>query len=201
MIERLLLEVLHVGGPLDVLGQLVTIAAVLLGAITTHVTNHLMERQRKRDALLTRWDEKKLDAYAEYIDRVRTCIYSAVLLYEVHNDMRAIERGEHELTLELAEAEGSRARSFERVMLLAEDGVIAAAHELNAASLAIDWRARGATQGTLEEWRELHKTAFAAINGFHEAARDDLGVNGRFHGDQHSSKELILPRPLQDEEA
>ncbi|MEU3185936.1 hypothetical protein ABZ707_17290 [Streptomyces sp. NPDC006923] len=184
---------------MDILGQLVTIAAVLLGAITTHVTNHLMERQRKRDALLTRWDEKKLDSYAEYIDKVRTCIYAAVLLYEVHNNMRAIERGEHELTLELAEAEGGRARSFERVMLLAEDGVIEAAHKLNAASLAIDWRARGATQGTLEEWRELHKVAFAAINGFHEAARDDLGVNGKFHGDQHSSKDLILPGSRRDE--
>ncbi|MGX1484556.1 hypothetical protein RKD45_003632 [Streptomyces griseus] len=30
--------------------------------------------------MLTRWDERKLEAYAGYIDHVRRCIYSAVLL-------------------------------------------------------------------------------------------------------------------------
>lgn len=184
---------------MDIIGQLVTIAAVLLGALTTHVTNHLMERHRNRYALLTRWDEKKLDAYAEYIDRVRTCIYAAVLLYEVKLDIRSIERSQHELTLELAEAEGSRGRAFERVMLLAEDGVIEAAHDLNTAAAAIDWRARGATEGTMADWRDLHSVAFQAINGFHQAARGDLGVSGDFQGEQHSARGLILPNTRQDD--
>lgn len=179
---------------MDVVGQLVTIAAVLLGGLATHFTNHRMERQRMQYTMLTRWDERKLDAYAEYIDRVRTCIYSSVLLYEVRKDMRRIERSEQDLIMELADAEGSRGRAFERVMLLAEDGVVEAAHRLNAAAHAIDWRARGATEGTLEEWRELHKTAFQAINGFHGAAREDLGVSGNFHSEEHGARDLILPR-------
>lgn len=179
---------------MDIAGQLVTIAAVLLGGLTTHFTNHRMERQRTRYTMLTRWDERKLDAYAEYIDRVRTCIYASVLLYEVRKGMRSIERSERELTSELVDAEGRRGRAFERVMLLAEDGVVDAAHRLNAAAHAIDWRARGTTDGTLEEWRQLHKTAFQAINRFHEAARDDLGVSGNFHGEEHGARDLVLPR-------
>ncbi|MGR8009644.1 hypothetical protein [Streptomyces hypolithicus] len=173
---------------------MVTIVAVLLGALTTHLANHLMERQRTRYAMLTRWDERKLDAYAGYIDHVRRCIYVAVLLYEVRNDMRSMDRSEAELTLELVEAEGYRGRAFERVMLLAENHVIEAAHAVNQTAAAIDWQARGATEGTLQDWRDLHKAVFQAVNSFHEAARDDLGVNGNFHGDEHSSRDLILPR-------
>ncbi|MGQ4440603.1 hypothetical protein ACN6LI_005799, partial [Streptomyces violaceoruber] len=45
-----------------------TIAAVLVGALTTHATNYLMERSRNRNQLLTRWDDKKVDAYGEYVD-------------------------------------------------------------------------------------------------------------------------------------
>lgn len=189
------------GDFMDLVGQLVTIAAVLVGALTTHMTNHLMERQRTRYAMLTRWDERKLDAYTGYIDHVRRCVYSAVLLYEVRNGIRAIDRAESDLTLELAEAEGSRGRAFERVMLLAENQVIEAAHAVNRAAAAIDWQARGATDGTLEDWRELHRTVFSAINVFHEAARDDLGVNGNFHGDAHSSRDLILPRATRENDA
>ncbi|NED11286.1 hypothetical protein [Streptomyces sp. SID9124] len=186
---------------MDLVGQLVTIAAVLVGALTTHMTNHLMERHRTRYAMLTRWDERKLEAYAGYIDRVRRCIYSAVLLYEVRSGMRTIDRAESDLTLELAEAEGSRMRAFERVMLLAENQVIEAAHGVNRAAAAIDWQSRGATEGTLADWRELHRAVFSAINVFHEAARNDLGVNGTFHGNEHSSRDLILPRATSENES
>ncbi|MEU8832363.1 hypothetical protein [Streptomyces sp900116325] len=184
-----------------VIGQVVTIVAVLVGALTTHVTNHLMERQRMKYVMLTRWDERKLDAYAGYIDHVRTCIYAAVLLYEVRHDLRRMDRSEEELTLALAEAEGSRGRAFERVMLLAENQVIEAAHVVNQAAAAVDWQARGATEGTLQGWRDLHKAVFQAINNFHEAARDDLGVNGIFHGVEHSSRDLVLPRMARENEA
>ncbi|WP_328561539.1 hypothetical protein [Streptomyces coelicoflavus] len=39
-----------------------TIAAVLLGALATHVTNHPMERSRNRHRLPTRWNGKKVGA-------------------------------------------------------------------------------------------------------------------------------------------
>ncbi|MFJ6212216.1 hypothetical protein ACIQGZ_02600 [Streptomyces sp. NPDC092296] len=178
---------------MDAVSQLVTIAAVVLGAVTTYVTNHLMERTKHRQTLLMRWDEKKLDAYAEYVGRVRRCIYAAVLLFEVREGIRTIERSEHELVLELAEAEGRRALAFERVMMLAGDQVIEAAHAVNKAALAIDWRARGAVEGSLEGWRALHTDVFAAINRFHQQARADLGVTGGFAGEEHTSRGLILP--------
>jgi hypothetical protein len=58
--------------------------------------------------------------------------------------------------------------------------VVEAAHEFNAASRAVDWRATGKTPGTLADGRERNPTVFRAINAFHEAARVDLGVGGSF---------------------
>ncbi|MEV6212604.1 hypothetical protein [Kitasatospora sp. NPDC051914] len=178
---------------MDTAAQLVTIAAVLLGALTTYLTNHLMERSKRRDGLRVRWDERKLDTYVEYVGSVRACIYSAVLVFEVGQDIRAMPRTHQELMLDLTEAEGRRALAFERLMMLADEGVIEAAHALNAAVLAIDWQARGLVEGTIAEWRGLHTEAFRAINAFHQVARDDLGVNGGFAGELHSARGLILP--------
>ncbi|WP_033220102.1 hypothetical protein [Kitasatospora phosalacinea] len=178
---------------MDTVTQLVTIAAVLLGGLSTYATNQLVERSKRRDTLRVRWDEKKLDAYVEYVGSVRSCIYASVLAYEVTHSIRDMPRTEHELLMDLTEAEGRRALAFERLMMLAGDQVIESAHAVNAAALAIDWRARRLVDGSLEEWRALHTEIFRAINVFHEVARADLGVSGGFVSDQHTARGLILP--------
>ncbi|TDQ54774.1 hypothetical protein EV190_10190 [Actinorugispora endophytica] len=178
---------------MDLVGQLVTIAAVLLGAVTTYITNHLMERNKHKLGLRTRWDEKKLDAYADYVGKIRSSGYAAVLLYEVREGMRTLPRTEQDLAEGLTDAVGDQSLAFERVMLLAGDAVIDAAHGVQEAMAAITWQARGTTEGTLEEWRALHTKLFTAINRFHERARADLGVSGAFLGDQHSARGLLLP--------
>lgn len=178
---------------MDTITQVVTIAAVLLGSLTTYVTNHLMERSKQRETRRVRWDEKKLDAYAEYIGRVRTVIHANVLLYEVRQEMRTMPRSEHDLMMDLTEAGGAQGVAFERVMLLAGDAVVEAAHAVQEATAAIGWQVRGVVDGTLEEWRALNSAAFRAINEFHQCARADLGVSGSFEGEQHTARGLLLP--------
>ncbi|MFF4735068.1 hypothetical protein ACFY2W_04080 [Streptomyces sp. NPDC001262] len=175
--------------------QFVTISAVILGGLTTHLTNALAERGRKRHQLLTRWDDKKLDAYAGYVDRIRASIFLAVELYEHREGLRDSQRSEREIIAEMADAGRLRGRSFERIMLLGGDEVVEAAHELNTATLRIDWQALGKTHGTLQDWRELNRTAFRAINTFHDVARADLGVSGSVTGAQHPERDLLLPPP------
>lgn len=178
---------------MDTITQLVTIAAVLLGSLTTYATNQLVERSKRRESRRVRWDEKKLDAYAEYIGRVRSVIHANVLLYEVREGMRAMPRSEHDLMMDLTEAGAAQAVAFERVMLLAGDAVVDAAHAVQEATAAIGWQARGVVDGTLIEWRARNAAAFAAINLFHQCARLDLGVSGAFEGEQHSARGLLLP--------
>ncbi|MDH6111546.1 hypothetical protein P3T36_004700 [Kitasatospora sp. MAP12-15] len=175
--------------------QLVTIAAVLVGALTTHLTNHAMERTRKQHELLTRWDDKKLHAYEGYIDRIRAGVFLAVQLYEHKEGIHASPKGEHELIAELSEASWERGRAFERIMLLGGDDVVEAAHSLNATALEVDWQANGKTHGTLDEWRNRNRAVFRAINEFHDAARQDLGVQGNVTGESHPERDLLLPPP------
>ncbi|PVD04074.1 hypothetical protein EF913_11370 [Streptomyces sp. WAC04189] len=178
-------------------GQLVTIAAVLVGALTTHLTNHLMERSRNRHRLLTRWDDKKVDAYGEYVDAAKMRIAASVRLYEARENLREDHRPEEELREDLAEAGRRWGSAFERVMLLGGDEAIEAGHELNKLVAEIDWQATGRITGTLEEWRERHRAAFRAINAFHEEARTDLGIRGSVTGDRHPERDLLLPSARQ----
>uniref|UniRef100_A0AAU3H0B8 SMODS and SLOG-associating 2TM effector domain-containing protein n=1 Tax=Streptomyces sp. NBC_01401 TaxID=2903854 RepID=A0AAU3H0B8_9ACTN len=178
--------------------QLVTIAAVLLGALTTHLTTFIMERSRNKYALLTRWDDRKIDAYEGYVDRVRAGIFLAVQLYEHREGIRPSGKPESDLHEELREAARLRGRAFERVMLLGGDSVVEAGHELNTVALAIDWQADGRTIGALDEWRTRHRAAFRQINEFHEAARTDLGVQGSVKGEKHRERDLVLPSSRRD---
>lgn len=173
--------------------QLLTIAAVLLGAVTTYVTNYWSERQRRKHELVVRWDDKKLDAYESYVDRVRAAVFLCVELYEHREGIRADEASEPQIAADLADATRLRGRAFERVMLLGGDDVVEAAHALNAAALEVDWQALGKTPGTLPEWRERNRAVFRAINSFHESARADLGVAGSVTGERHSERDLLLP--------
>ncbi|MEH6374510.1 hypothetical protein V7793_09255 [Streptomyces sp. KLMMK] len=173
--------------------QLVTVVAVILGGLTTHLTNALTERRRKRHELSTRWDDKKLDAYASYVERIRTSIFLAVELYELREGLRERNRDESEIKADMSEAGHLRGRAFERIMLLGGDDVVEAAHDLNATALQVDWQAAGRITGSLEHWRERNRAAFRAINAFHDTARSDLGVSGSVTGGRHPERDLLLP--------
>lgn len=177
--------------------QWTTIAAVLLGALTTHITTFMMERRRHRHELLTRWDHSKLNAYESYIDHVRTCIFLAVQLYEHRQDIRPSDKGEAETAADMREARRLHGRAFERVMLLGGDAVVEAAHRLNEKLAEIDWQVDEKVDGTLTDWRARHRAAFNAINQFHEVARVDLGVAGSVTGDEHPDRDLLLPATRQ----
>lgn len=173
--------------------QFVTIAAVLLGALMTHVTNYLMERGRNRYQLLTRWDDKKIDAYGDYVDAVKARIATSVRLYEVREGLAESERSEHDLREDLSEVSRVWGGSFERVMLLGGDDAIEEGHELNALVAEIVWQATGKVDGTLDDWRRRNRAAFRAVNAFHEAARQDLGIRGSVTGEKHPERDLLLP--------
>jgi hypothetical protein len=177
---------------MDLATQAITIAGVLLGALTSYVTGFLIERSKDRRNLVARWDERKLETYVAYVGCVRDVIYASVLVYETREGIRTINRSQEELMLALTDAERSRALIFEQLVMLGASGTVDAAHELNRSVAAIDWRARGLMDATLQEWQELHVRAFQQINAFHVQARADLGVIGQLATD-HSNLTLNLP--------
>lgn len=182
---------------MDLAVQGLTLVGVLVGAASTYLAGYLVERSKDRRGLVLRWDERKLDTYVSYVAHVRDVIYAAVLLFEVREGMRSMDKTVDQLTLGIVEAERSRALLFEQLVMLGGVSVVDVGHELNKAVHAIDWRARALTDGDLPEWRELHVRAFQLINEFHNAARADLGVAGLLPSD-HSALSLNLPPSRQD---
>ena len=187
---------------MGIAAQVVTMLAVVLGSATSYVTNRLSERIKRKQELESRWDLRKLDTYAEFIGAVRIFIAAAVTLYEAREGIRTAQKSNEDLRAELAAYGRDRSLAFERLMLLAGDAVVEAAHGVQETAVAVEWQATGAVAGTLAEWREKNGAAFVAINHFHECARADLGVTGRFSGDEHSARGLLLPpTPVEGPEA
>ncbi|MVU83843.1 hypothetical protein GPX89_42275 [Nocardia sp. ET3-3] len=123
--------------------QIVTIAGVLVGAVSSYVATYVLTRQRNRYELSTRWDSRKLDAYEAYVDKVRANISAAWTLYHAYRseDQHPDPRTEEELRALLSETGGERSRAFERIMLLGGDDVVETAHHLNAVVAELVWRA------------------------------------------------------------
>jgi hypothetical protein len=179
--------------------QLLTIAAVLMGALSTYATNYGTERQRIRREQMTRWDDKNLDAYDNYADRVRAAAFIAVELYEHREGIHPSDDPEPQLRAQLSQTAHLKGRAFERIMLLGGDEVVEAAHALNATTLEVDWQATGKTPGALDDWRARNRAVFRSINAFHESARTDLGVSGSVSGESHPERDLPLPPARQAE--
>ncbi|MFF0457846.1 hypothetical protein [Nocardia africana] len=133
--------------------QIVTIA-VVVGSMATYFTTYLLTRQRNQYELSTRWDSKKLDAYENYVDKLRANVSAALTLYRGSQPegRPAVAQPEGELREALMESVRVRSRAFERVMLLGSGEVIEAAHSLNAVAEELIWQARGEITGTDEEW-------------------------------------------------
>jgi hypothetical protein len=181
-------------GCVDTITQVITVAAVVLGALTSYLTNFLMERTKQRASLRTRWDERKLEAYVAYVDSVRTSIYAATLLHGGPADPRNASRSEADLMDDWISSTRARAMTFERVMLLAGAPVIEMAHEVQEAVAEMGWQASGAP------WRARWKSGDSAALlpskpsiRFHQRARADLGVSGPFDGERNSARGLLLP--------
>ncbi|MFF0788684.1 hypothetical protein [Streptomyces spiralis] len=151
------------------ISQIVTLAGVLVGALTSYLSVTMAERARHRRTMATRWDQRKLDTYIEY----GTCVKEVV---DVAKRSWLAEEGSalHEEFLAAME-EGERRRSalFEALMLLADPQAVEAAHDVNVALWEILKQARAHEPSpTIGEFHKL-------LNTYHERAREDLGLGER----------------------
>jgi hypothetical protein len=143
-----------------------------------------MDRTRYRRDLDDRWTERRMDAYASYLNDVKEM--RAIARRMLHDTgfvdahlpiPLAKEKG---LPL-LAEAESHRSVSSERVLLVAGKEVIDTLRALNRAVWRIEWFARGLIENAdADAWRQASDEYHAAIDNFQECARRDLRVPGSY---------------------
>ena len=149
--------------------QLPALIGVLVGTIGTIVATSLADRARWRRRQGVRWDERRLDAYAEF----------ARALKEVHTIASRLIGGyldrEQELAL-LTEANFRHTIAWENVLLLGDAPTVTAARAWRDAVWEVELLARdgSATDGLPDL---LHR-ANEARDQFYDAARGGLGVSG-----------------------
>ncbi|MBX7267500.1 hypothetical protein KIF24_16670 [Micromonospora sp. Llam7] len=153
----------------SLVGQLPALVGVLVGTIGTIVATSLADRSRWRRSQTVRWDERRLDAYAEF----------ARALKEVHTIASRLIGGyldrDEELAA-LAEADFRHTLAWENVLLLGDGPTVTAGRAWRDVVWEIERLARNGSDRT--ELPGLLHRANEARDGFYGAARGGLGVGG-----------------------
>lgn len=151
------------------ISQLVTLAGVLIGAVTSFLATSAAERARHRRAMATRWDERKLDTYLQYA----TCVKE--ISANAKRARQAAAAGSEERQGYLAameEAELRRSAMFETLILLASPEAVEAADAVNREL----WREEVATRDPEADFPGGALGLIELMNVYHERARVDLGI-------------------------
>ncbi|WP_406410176.1 hypothetical protein OG923_16830 [Streptomyces halstedii] len=150
--------------------QIFTLVGVLIGALTSYFATTVAERAKFRREMATRWDERKLDTYIEYLTCVKQIQRAAMAAG------RAREQGMDaaEALAAMEENENRRSILFETFVLLSNEKAATAAHTVNQRTWELLRTARTPSSGTAE-LRPI--PLVEALNVLHEAARSDLTIS------------------------
>jgi len=167
---------------MNLANQIVTIAAVVAGAVTTYLVTALGDRARERREVARQWVDRKLQAYTQYANDVKSL---AIVTRQI-----TAQKGLHDAApgltgrdgiAELDEAEVRRSASYEAVKLLGDASTLRATRELNDAAHRLEWIARSNEVGVTPADSERCWQLFAdASDVFRRSVRAELGVPGAF---------------------
>ena len=160
------------------LDQLPAILGVLVGALGTLLVTSLTDKARWRRDQAVRWDTRRLDAYVAYAAAVKESHTLALRIsapYRRYSKSHAIDR-EQGLVL-LAEANVTRTKAWEAVLLLGNEAAVTATRVWKDAVDAEE-RLCGDESSDEMEWQSAVEAVDQARDGFYLSAREDLGVHG-----------------------
>ncbi|MFJ8884205.1 hypothetical protein ACIRJR_12450 [Streptomyces sp. NPDC102402] len=150
--------------------QILTLVGVLVGALTSYFATSMAERAKFRREMATRWDERKLDTYIEYVTCIKEIQRAAMAAG------RARDQGEDsaDALSEMEASENRRSIFFETFVLLSHEKAATAAHAVNQRTWELLTVARVPSSG-LAELRPI--PLVEVLNLLHEAARSDLTIS------------------------
>jgi hypothetical protein len=150
--------------------RIFTLVGVLIGALTSYLATAVAERAKFRREMTTRWDERKLDTYIEYV----TCIKEIQRAAMDAGRARDQGTGTSDALQKMEESENRRSILFETLVLLSNEKAATAAHTVNRRTWELLRAARLPSSGTAE-LRPI--PLVEALNVLHEAARSDLTIS------------------------
>jgi hypothetical protein len=164
------------------LSQLLVLAGVVVGALASYLTTAATERTRWKRILDSRWDDRRVEAYASYAQAVKDLITICSRLYAGRNimadsDSWALPPSRENLEL-FESAKRNRATAWEPVLLLGDPETVEAARNWHESVWVLERWARGDATGKREDWEKASSEVFRARSLFYESARNDLRVRG-----------------------
>lgn len=159
-----------------VVQQLVTLAAVVLGAGATFSATTLVERAKWKRSLDTRWDDRRLAAYADYANALKKTLEVCLRLAENKGYPAGFQPIDRDAGLQaFAAADAERTLRWEAVLLLGSPEAIAAARKWHKALWGFRYFVMDA-EPDHEEFLRSFEAMGHLRNEFYERARADLGV-------------------------
>ncbi|UGT42187.1 hypothetical protein LTV02_01785 [Nocardia yamanashiensis] len=156
--------------------QLLPLAGVILGAAATFSGTALHERAKWRRGLTARWDEKRLAAYSEYANALRTYATLAVRIAAARGYPTAAQPIDIDEGLRaLAEADTAKTTKWEQVLLLGSPEAVAAARNWTEAAWQLSLVARG-LHADHDAYVRLFEETGRRRDRFYLCARADLAV-------------------------
>ena len=170
------------------LQQLPALAGVVVGALASYLATSAAERARWRRSQSVRWDERRVDAYADFSHALKRCLMLSQRIAASSGYASAAQPIEPAVGLDLlAKAEEGRASQWERVLLLGDAATIEAAREWLVEGWRMEWFARGLLTGEAG-WLDACESGKACRQRFYDAARRDLGIHAKFPPDTPSPR-------------
>lgn len=164
----------------QLLYQLLVLMGVIIGALGSYLTTSAIERARWKRALDSRWDDRRVEAYASYAQSVKRVIMIASRIAAGRGLGSVTEPlAPTQVNLDLlAAAEAERASQWETVLLLGHPKTVGAARNWHEYAWRLEAYARALRTGDASDWQQLRTATDAARAAFYDSARSDLRVEG-----------------------
>ena len=180
----------------QIFSQLLVLLGVVVGAGGSYLTTSATERARWKRALDTRWDDRRVEAYASYAQSVKRTIIIAQRIAAgrgLSTDSEPL--APTQVSLDLLEAtEAERASQWETVLLLGHPATVAAARDWHEHAWRLQAYARALLTGSASAWEEARTATDVARARFYESARSDLQVSSGSLPDRGESHDTRVRR-------
>jgi hypothetical protein len=171
--------------------QIVTIAAVLVGATASFIATSLVESWKWKRTHRARWDAKRLETYVTYANAIKRMNHLSMRLATTRGVHEPEGAGPAPIDIkdgmnQLAGAEAARGEAWEAMHLLGGEAR-AAGEACNRNACELEAFARG-KNADRKKWKKAHEQQIGLRYAFYDAARVDLGVDDTLPSRKRSSK-------------
>jgi hypothetical protein len=158
----------------DIVQQLPVLTGVVIGALASYLVSSATERAQWRRQQAARWDDKRVQVYADYGYSVKNVYIACLRIVENRGLNTKSVPTDPQVFGEFERLTTERTAKWESVLLLGNPETIAAARAWHRSIWQMEVIARGIRAETA--WAAILDKVNDARTRFYEAARRDLGI-------------------------